>query len=124
MNEQGYPEYIHGMNISNAKFPRKAEGIVNKKQRNDKKYHADGVNVSAVLVGDKLYLKAPRFRAEFMIADARKYGAADITCRIDLGIGITTDEARYLCDAVREIWQREDLPQMSIYGYKPMIRNI
>lgn len=72
----------------------------------------DRIVVYAALKGDGLYLKSAEsvLGGIFLLRSAKRYTACEICQRIDEGIGVSTDAARLMRDAVMALWKRVRLP--------------
>lgn len=70
------------------------------------------ITVHAALDGDDLYLKSVEtiLGGDVLLGSARRHSACEICRCIDEGIGVSTDAARLMRDAVMELWMRNGLP--------------
>lgn len=73
---------------------------------------SDSIRVGVVLQGAHLYIKDVEkcLGGTFLICNAIDYTACEICQRIDEGIGVSTDAARLMQDAVMALWKRVRLP--------------
>lgn len=88
----------------------KTNWAITMKQKGGKR--SDSIQVGVVLQGAHLYIKdfEKCLGGTFLICNAADYTACEICQRIDEGIGVSTDAARLMQDAVMALWKRSRLP--------------
>lgn len=88
----------------------KMNWAITMKQKGGKR--RDSIRVGVVLQGEHLYIKDVEtyLGGTFLICNAIDYTACEICQRIDEGIGVITDAARLMQDAVMALWKRVRLP--------------
>ncbi len=88
----------------------KMKWVIAMRQKGGKR--SDSIRVGVVLQGAHLYIKDVEtcFGGTFLICNATDYTACEICQRIDEGIGVSTDAARLMQDAVMALWKRSRLP--------------
>ena len=91
--------------------------VITKRQKAGKR--STGAIVKVGFSGDDLYMRTKE--GVKRVNNAKDYTAAEIAVRVNLGIGVTTDEARLLGDAILELYQQNDMPISEQPILRPLI---
>lgn len=91
--------------------------VITKRQKAGKR--STGAIVKVGFSGNDLYMRTKE--GVKRVNNAKDYTAAEIAVRVNLGIGVTTDEARLLGDAILELYQQNDMPISEQPILRPLI---
>ena len=118
-------ERIDNIVVENAKWPttlttataKEKNWVITKKQKAGKR--SIGTTVRIGFAGNDLYMQTKE--GIMRVNNAKDYTAAEVEGRVNSGIGVTTDEARLLGDAIMELYQQNGLPISGPSILRPLI---